>query len=295
MNLEHPQRTVRYDSPIIEAARWDHFVPRTGDIIICTPPKCGTTWTQAICALLIFGTPDHDVKPGVISPWYDAIHNPLEDTNTMLEAQTHRRSIKTHTPLDGVPYFPQCQYLVVYRDPRDAYFSMRNHVLNQMNGKNAHRATKDIGEGFRAWVQRPYVEADRDNFSLANMVHHFETFRRHEHLPNMHLMHYSDMRRDLCGEMLRCAANLGIDVAQGMANSLAAAADFKNMKRNAGQFVPGAGENRWKDESRFFNKGANGQWQTDLSAEDMAIYDSRIRELLSDSGVAWLEDGKGGA
>lgn len=293
MNLEHPQRTIRYDSPITEAARWDHYTPRDGDIFICTPPKCGTTWTQAICALLIFGTPDLDVKPGVISPWFDATHHPVEEVMAMLDAQTHRRFIKTHTPLDGIPYFPQCQYLAVYRDPRDAYFSMRNHALNQASGKNAHRATKDIGAGFRHWAERPYIEGERDNFSLANLVHHFETYRQFEHLPNMHLMHYSDMRRDLGAEMLHCAAYLGIEVTADKIEALAAAADFESMKRKADQFVPGAGQNRWKDESRFFNKGANRQWQDDLSVDDLGVYDTRIRELLSESDRVWLEDGSG--
>lgn len=30
---------------------------RPGDIIISTPPKCGTTLTQMMCALLIFDSP----------------------------------------------------------------------------------------------------------------------------------------------------------------------------------------------------------------------------------------------
>ena len=293
MFLKQPQRTVRYDSPIIESARWDHYVPRDGDIVICTPPKCGTTWTQAICALLIFGTPELDVKPGIISPWYDAIHHPVDEVNAMLGAQTHRRFIKTHTPLDGIPYFPQCQYLAVFRDPRDAHFSMRNHVLNQASGKNAHRATADIGLGFRQWAERPYAEAERDNFSLANLVHHFKTYRQFKHLSNMHLMHYSDMRRDLCGEMRRCADYLGIDMAEDKIIALAAAAEFKNMKRNADQFAPGAGQNRWKDEGRFFNKGSNRQWRADLGADDLAVYDASMRKMLSETDRVWLEGGRG--
>lgn len=295
MSTEYPQRTLDYDSPITEAARWSHYTPRDGDIFVCTPPKCGTTWTQAICAMLIFDTPELTVRPGVISPWFDATHHPVEDVAAMLEAQTHRRVIKTHTPLDGIPYFPQCRYLAVYRDPRDAHFSMRNHAVNQMSGKNAHRATTDIGAGFRQWSERPYVDADRDNFSLANLVHHFQTYRRFEHLPNLHLMHYSDMQRDLAGEIRRCSDFLGMPVTAETAAAFAVAAGFENMKRNAEQFVPGAGEKRWKDESRFFNKGENGQWQRDLSAEDLAVYDARIREMLPDADVAWLEDGNGPA
>ena len=34
--------------------RWEHFVHRPGDIFVCTPPKCGTTWTQTIVASLLW-------------------------------------------------------------------------------------------------------------------------------------------------------------------------------------------------------------------------------------------------
>src|SRR5262249_38699700 len=38
-------------------ARWEGFEFRPGDIVISTPKKCGTTWTQMLCALLIFDGP----------------------------------------------------------------------------------------------------------------------------------------------------------------------------------------------------------------------------------------------
>ncbi len=289
-----PQRTVFYDSAMIESSRWAHYAPRDGDIVICTPPKCGTTWTQAICALLIFERPDLAVNPAVISPWFDANIYPLEDMNAMLAAQTHKRFIKTHTPLDGIPYFPQCQYLAVFRDPRDAHFSMRNHATNEVNGRNAHRATDNIGEGFRVWAERPYVEGDRDNFSLINIVHHFKTSRQFEHLPNVHLMHYSDMSRNLRGEILRCAAFLDIEVSEETIDALVEAAGFESMKQKASQFVPAAGQNRWKDESRFFNKGSNNQWRDVLSAEDLAVYDSCLGDFLPKPDAAWLQNGDAG-
>ena len=43
----------RYEASMYDSNRWDGFELRPGDIIISTPPKCGTTWTQMICALLI--------------------------------------------------------------------------------------------------------------------------------------------------------------------------------------------------------------------------------------------------
>ncbi|NKB55168.1 MAG: hypothetical protein GKS00_02430 [Alphaproteobacteria bacterium] len=291
MSTDLPQQTVSYTSHVIDTARWDRFAPRDDDIFICTPPKCGTTWTQAICALLIFGHADSDVKPGVISPWLDAKHQPMDEMLAMLEAQTHRRFIKTHTPLDGIPYYPQCIYLAVYRDPRDVHFSMRNHATNQANGVNAHRATKDIGEGFRQWVQRPYAAGDEDNFSLAALVHHYETFKRFEHLPNVELMHFADMKHDLGAMMALIGDFLDIVHPAETMDALTEAAGFENMKKNASQFVPGAGQGRWKDEGRFFNKGSGNQWDGVLSAEDLALYDTRVRDLLASADVAWLEDG----
>jgi hypothetical protein len=48
---------VRYRSLVADSARWEGFGLRPGDIVISTPPKCGTTWTQMLCALLIFDGP----------------------------------------------------------------------------------------------------------------------------------------------------------------------------------------------------------------------------------------------
>jgi aryl sulfotransferase len=294
MSTGLPRRTVSYDSQTIDASRWDRFSPRDGDIFICTPPKCGTTWMQAICALLIFGRPDHDVRPGVVSPWLDARHLPLDEMLSMLEAQTHRRFIKTHTPLDGIPYFPQCTYLAVYRDPRDAHFSMRNHATNQISGRHVDRATKDVGEGFRRWARKPYVEGDRDNFSLVAHVHHYETYRRFMDLPNIDMFHFGDMKRDLSGTMARIAHIFGVSLPAAVMAGLVQAATFENMKKNADQFVPGAGQGRWKNEGRFFHKGGNDQWRGSLTEEDLAIYRDRMRDLLSEEDIAWLENGARG-
>lgn len=60
---------VRYRSIASDSARWDGFPFREGDIVISTPPKCGTTWTQMICALLVFGTPKLDRPLVQISQW----------------------------------------------------------------------------------------------------------------------------------------------------------------------------------------------------------------------------------
>lgn len=47
-----PERTRTYVTAIFDSTRWNHFRFRPGDILICTPVKSGTTWTQNLCAML---------------------------------------------------------------------------------------------------------------------------------------------------------------------------------------------------------------------------------------------------
>jgi len=49
ISLLRPYRTAVFDN-----RRWAGFEPRPRDIFVCTPPKCGTTWTQAIVASLLW-------------------------------------------------------------------------------------------------------------------------------------------------------------------------------------------------------------------------------------------------
>jgi len=86
-----------YENPVMDNARWSGFEPRDGDIFVCTPSKCGTTWMQTIVASLMW--PDGDFPGPIvngISPWIEAKFEPAEVMHARLAAQTHRRAMKSH-------------------------------------------------------------------------------------------------------------------------------------------------------------------------------------------------------
>ena len=114
----------RYSSWLYDSSRWDDFEVRPGDIIVCTPPKCGTTWAQMICALLVLQDPRLPAPLSSLSPWLDMADRPRAEVFARLEGQAHRRFYKTHTPLDGLPADPRATYVCVGRDPRDVAVSM---------------------------------------------------------------------------------------------------------------------------------------------------------------------------
>lgn len=300
-----PERKYIYNSMMTDSSRWDGFKPRDGDIIISTPPKCGTTWTQMICALLIFQKTSFDRMLREMSPWLDAPLKPVEEVLGVLEAQTHRRFIKTHTPLDGLPYFENVSYLFVARDPRDAFVSLGNNMQNmtpdvmgqmagtaQARGVKLHPPAADGHAAFRGWLNADGIPPNLPDFDI---LHHARTFWDFRHLPNIHLLHYSDMKADLGGQMRRLADALGIRVDAALWPELVTAAGFEAMKENADALVPGPGHpDPWLDNSRFFNKGAQGQWQGVLGEAELQLYRQMMEARLTPELARWLEQGWNG-
>src|SRR6266487_2441497 len=105
MSLPRPATSHIYQNHTLDSTRWDHFTPRPDDIVIATPYKSGTTWMQIIVMHLIFR--DLQIRRvWELSPWFEVRWaDSLADLLKKVEAQKHRRFIKTHLPLDGLPYF----------------------------------------------------------------------------------------------------------------------------------------------------------------------------------------------
>jgi hypothetical protein len=65
----------------------------------------------------------------------------------MVEAQTHRRFLKTHLPLDALVFSPKAKYIYIGRDGRDVVWSMYNHHANA-NHSGTRRSTRRPGASF---------------------------------------------------------------------------------------------------------------------------------------------------
>jgi aryl sulfotransferase len=103
MLLEAPQREYRLW--ILDSRRWRRYTPRSDDIVIATYPKCGTTWMQRIVGMLVFQTAE-PMPIMQISPWIDRrFPQPIEAVVAQIEAQKHRRFLKSHLPLDGLQFY----------------------------------------------------------------------------------------------------------------------------------------------------------------------------------------------
>jgi aryl sulfotransferase len=283
-----PYRTAVFDN-----RRWARFEPRADDIFVCTPPKCGTTWTQTIVHSLLWPRGDGPRPVMTVSPWIEAEFHPLDEMMARLDAQTHRRSLKSHTPADGIPFFDDARYIFVGRDGRDAFMSMCNHLESMKKEMVDALNVRALADGV---PPMPGWQGDVHAFfagwiAEASLLAHVASYWERRGAPNLLFVHYNDLKADLAGEMRRIAEFLGIVVSEDAWPDVVARCTFESMRARGDEigtfalFEGGA--------KSFLFRGTNGRWRDVLSPGELAAYERRAAEILPPDAARWLEQGRG--
>jgi aryl sulfotransferase len=289
---------MRYQSSEEDSGRWTDFPFRQGDIVISTRSKTGTTWVQMICALLIFQTPDLPAPMSQLSPWLDHLIAPRDAVVAKLEAQQHRRFIKTHTPLDGIPLDPRATYIVTARHPLDMYVSLYYQgdnidraAVRQLTGQPEPdpaappQPRRPLHEAMLRWIDRdqsPQEEMD----GLRGVLWHVSDAWARRTQPNILLVHYQELSDDLAGQMRGIAGRLGISVPESVWPALVQAASFDSMRSRASRLVPTTGI--LKSEAAFFRRGRPGAGRETLTPAELEHYERRVAQLAPPDVLAWL-------
>lgn len=282
--------TVRYTSADEDSARWRAVGLRGGDVIVSTRSKHGTTWVQAILLMLVHGTE----LPGsltALSPWVDHVVEPIDDVVRRLDAQPHRRVMKSHTPLDGLPADPHVHRVVVARHPLDAAVSLYHQGDNLDRARIAELTGTPVtdvadrpgpGEWLRRWVREEADPRQRMD-SLDGVLHHILDAWRRRDDQGVVLVHFADLRDDLDGEVRRLARAVGL----GHDPAIARAATFDSMRRRADRLAPDT-LGVLRDRNRFFRSGRSGEGLASVTDEDLAHYRRRVGAVLPGDLDEWL-------
>jgi len=291
--LQWPRKRREFHNHHFDSTIWNDFRFRDDDIVIATYAKSGTTWLQQIVAQLLFNG-EEGLEVAEMSPWLDLRVPPKEVKLPQVEAQTHRRFVKTHLPVDALVFSPAAKYVYIGRDGRDVVWSLYNHhasaneawyqALNETPGRVGppiERPPAYVRQYFNDWLERD----GHPFWPFWENVHSWWEIRE---LPNVHLLHFAALKADMPGEMRRLAAFLDIPIDEARWDAIVEHCSFDYMKRNATHSVPLGGAFWDGGAETFIHKGTNGRWRDTLSAGEIERYEARAQAELGEACARWL-------
>lgn len=295
--LTWPKKQREMQSHHFDSRVWNDFKFRDDDIIVSTYAKSGTTWMQQIISQLIFNG-EEGLPVADMSPWLDLRVPPAEVKFEALEKQNHRRFIKTHLPVDALVYSPQAKYIYIGRDGRDVLWSMYNHhvsanekwygALNDtpgLVGPPIEKPVDSVKQYYHDWL-------DRDGYPFWSLWENVSSWWNIRHLPNLMLMHFSDLKGDMEGEIRKIAKFLDIPINESKWEDIVDHCSFEYMKANATQSVP-LGGLFWDGGAKtFIHKGKNGRWREMLTEEESRKYEDLALSKLGTECARWLINGE---
>jgi aryl sulfotransferase len=213
---------------------------------------------------------------------------PIRQILDAYDAQTHRRIIRTHLPLDALVFSPKAKYVVVGRDARDMVWSAYNHqsgnsdeMLALLNGPPVRpgalvsRPDRDVREYYLHFLEHD----DLPGFGFEPFWPHVRGWWNARGLPNVLLTHYANLKADLPGEIRRVAQFLDIEIDEETFPTIVEHCGFDYMRDVS-------------DNHPNFHKGFNGRWRDVLNAAEIARCDDVASRNLTPECAHWLATGE---
>nr|GLL49339.1 cytosolic sulfotransferase 12-like isoform X1 [Ipomoea trifida] len=278
-----------------------HFQAQNSDVILCTPPKCGTTWLKALIFALI--TRKHYFP----SSQLETLTHPLLTTNPQdlipnMEFSYARensvgppdfptmnnglmRLMSTHLPLALLPKSvgeSKCRLIYLCRDQKDTVVSFW-HFMNELRGE------------LRGLGAMPFPEAF-DKYCRG--ASHYGPFWDHllgywkessENPGKVLFLKYEEMKNEADVELRRMAAFLGCPFSEeeeegGVVGGILRLCSFESLS-SLEVNKTGKGLLLGNSNNVLFRKGKVGDWRNHLTDEMAIRLDQIVEEKFKGTGL----------
>ena len=225
----------------------EKLVIRPDDVFIATYPKCGTTWMQQIVKLIANNGVENGIDLDVFVPWIELMS--LDE----IESMSSPRFFKTHLPYQlmpggGDPAKTDAKYIYIIRNPKDVAVSFYHFS----------RTEKTFVSFFEDFIV--------GNDQFGSIFSHYRQWWFSKESPNILILTYEQMKRNLCFVVAQVASFLGYSLSDDIISSVAQQTTFNKMKSN-----PSANKSSVDSATQrpnpFMRKGVIGDWKNTLSDE----------------------------
>jgi hypothetical protein len=266
-----------------EANPFRRHVAGPHDVVVMTYPKSGTNWMLQIAHQLIHHArgeydhihdvvpwPDVETMPGFMRRY--AI--PLAEANEWESAPERKRVIKTHFNWDLIPYSPDARYIAVIRDPKDVFVSSYFFLKDGLYGP----AMPKPETWYRTFLSKHFFMGGSWAVNAAG-------YWAQRQRPNVLVLSFKAMKKDLCETVRTVAAFLGIRASDALVDDVCRLSTFDYMKTidhkfHMGKIIP------WRESGAMIRRGRQGgssELLTRAQQRDIdAHFTAELRELGSD-------------
>lgn len=202
-----------------------------------------------------------------------------------IEKMDGRRFIKTHLPWHLLPEQlksnPDIKIVCTMRNPKDQVVSYYHYLLL------AHQLNCSFDEFIEVFLANKMV--------YGSTPQHMLEFYKRRNQPNILLVKYEDMKRDLPSIIRQCADHIGINrtLTTDDIDKLCEYVKFERMEKNSSvnceqiPFIRDKIDDKMYNKVKFIRKGQVGDWQNYFSAETNEKFDIWIEENFKGTGMTF--------
>ncbi|CAM0870719.1 unnamed protein product [Alopecurus aequalis] len=265
------------------------FVPRTGDVLLASPPKCGTTWIKGLAFTTMAraayppsdaGHPLRRLNPHQCVPSVDELFSAGQEAR--LEALPSPRLLHTHMQHSLLPRAlaanPDCKIVYVCREPKDMLVSMWHFIRGGGANDFPFSELFELAcEGQDAYGPMWNHVLGYWNASIAN--------------PDMVLfLRYEEMLADPATTVRELARFLGVaftavEEAAGTPADIAKMCSIDTLRGLDANKTGKTGVFYKCPHESFFRKGVVGDWANHMTPEMACRIDAIIEDKLQGSGL----------
>jgi len=258
------------------------YTPGEQDVFVMAYPKSGQNWMlQIVYQLIHHGKGEFEHIHSVV-PWPDVVlatrtwRNyaiPLRLATAWQTAPERKRLIKTHLNWELLPYSKEARYITVIRDPKDVFVSFYFFARNNLLGRAMPSVTA---------IYRSFLKGESLMGSWAVSAAGYWAQR---HRPNVLVMSFASMKRDLEATVRRVAEFLELRVSEEVIQEVCRKSSFDYMKSIDERFAPFQGA-PWRSKTFMMRSGEQGASSALLAPQQQremdAVFTAELQKLGSD-------------
>uniref|UniRef100_H2Y837 Sulfotransferase n=1 Tax=Ciona savignyi TaxID=51511 RepID=H2Y837_CIOSA len=258
--------------PLYAKYSYENWLPREGDVLIATFPKCGTHWCMEIVANLAFEAEKVDFyRKAMLLPILEA--GP-EKRYELFDKIPSPRSMMTHQPHFNVnieKYLEQkMKIVVVYRNPKDVAVSFYHFQLK----------TSPPPVRIESWNEyvKLFMEGPPRSFCRPGETYldHFLGWYQHRNNKQILLLCYEEMKLNPEKEIRKLSDFLGLSKTD---EEIARVVDITSLASMKKQQEAGGNEvNAIRKKANLVRKGIIGDWKSHFTVAQSEAMDKLVEE-----------------